>query len=238
LGQSRPDRTDQPTPKADTDKTNDGSPAKWRSDPNWWVAAFTLLLAFVAAIQVWLFLRQLKIMKSSLADSRAAADAAKLAAEAAMKSADAYLTSERPFVIIETRGDQGFEFWAVNYGRSPAQIIFSNPVPFVITPLLSELPETLSYGLGFDNPNVEQFNVQWIAPGKAHPLGAFEPQIIGYIDEDVAKELSQSQRVMIVYSGFKYRGIHSKQVYTSTYCYRKYPSGLMMWGNYGWNQYT
>jgi hypothetical protein len=61
---------------------------------------------------------------------------------------------------------------------------------------------------------------------------------MGYIDGDVAKELAMSLRVMIVYSAFKYRGIDGKRVYTSTYCYRKFPDGLMMWGNYGWNQYT
>jgi len=47
----------------------------------------------------------------------------------AKRSARAYIASERPFVIIETRGEQGYEFWAVNYGKSPAQIIFSNPTP-------------------------------------------------------------------------------------------------------------
>jgi hypothetical protein len=56
-----------------------------------------------------------------------ASKASRIAAEAARTSADAYVLSERPFVMIETRGNQGFDFWAVNYGKSPARIIFSNP---------------------------------------------------------------------------------------------------------------
>jgi hypothetical protein len=157
---------------------------------------------------------------------------------AAKRSAKAYIATERPFVIIETRGEHGYEFWAVNYGKSPAQIIFSNPVPFIDTFLLTETPKILTYGTGFDNPNAEQINVQWIAPGGSHPLGAFEPEITKSVDGEASKELTLSLRVMILYSAFKYRGIHSKQVYTSTYCYRKYPSGLRMWGAYGWNKYT
>jgi hypothetical protein len=157
---------------------------------------------------------------------------------ATKKSVEAYIATERPFVIIETRGEQGFEFWAVNYGKSPAQIIFSNPVPIVDTFLLTELPEVLNYGVGFNDPNVQQINVQWIAPGKTHFLGDFNPKVMESLRGDAASELAQSLRVLLVYSAFKYRGIHSKEVYTSTYCYRKYPSGLRMWGAYGWNQYT
>jgi hypothetical protein len=185
-----------------------------------------------------LMMRQAQIMHRGLKATEKAADAAKLAVEAAMKSADAYVTSERPFVMIEARGEQGFEFWAVNHGKSPAQIIFSNPVPFVDTPLLSELPKTLNYGYGFDIPSAEQINVQWIAPGGSHSLGAFQPEFMSYISSETAKELAMSVRVMILYSAFKYRGIDGKRVYTSTYSYRKFPNGLQMWGGYGWNQYT
>jgi hypothetical protein len=196
------------------------------------------LVAWPEGVTTWAIMLTLGAIVWQAWETRKAANASKLAAEAARDSADAYVTSERPFVMIETRGEQGFEFWAVNYGKSPAQIIFSNPAPFVITPLIEDLPESLNYGFGFDNPNSEQINVQWIAPGKSHSLGSFQPEIMNFIEEDAAKELSQSLRVMLVYSAFKYRGIHSKQVYTSTYCYRKYPVGLQMWGGYGWNQYT
>lgn len=156
----------------------------------------------------------------------------------ARKSVEAYIATERPFVIIETRGEQGFEFWAVNYGKSPAQIVFSNPVPIMEIPLLAELPKTLNYGSGFDNPNLRQINVQWIAPGKAHALGSFDPELLKCVTATAAKELAESLRVVIVYSALKYRGIHSKQTYTSTYCYRKYPNGLVMWGANVWNEYT
>jgi len=69
-------------------------------------------------------------------------------------------------------------------------------------------------------------------------LGAFDPEIMRQIGEHTTQELIQSLRVMIVYSAFQYRGIHSTDVYTSTYCYKKYPGGLKMWGPDGWNKYT
>lgn len=197
-----------------------------------WIGGVSALLASIGGLVALYFI------KKQVNLGLIAANAAKVAADAARDSADAYVTSERPFVMIEARGQQGFEFWAVNHGKSPAQIIFSNPVPFVDTPLLSELPKTLHYGYGFDIPNSEQINVQWIAPGGSHSLGAFQPEIMGSIGIEAAKELAVSLRVMIVYSAFKYRGIDGKRIYTSTYCYRKYPSGLQMWGSYGWNQYT
>lgn len=190
-----------------------------------WIGGVAAFLASVAGLIALKFLRdQIRV--------------GIIAANAAKDSASAYITSERPFVMIETRGDEGYEFWAVNYGRSPAQIIFSNPTPFVDTFLLEELPDTLNYGLGYENPNARQINVQWIAPGKAYPLGAFDPRIIEAIGEHSTQELIQSIRVMLIYSAFKYRGIHTTDVYMSTYCYRKYPSGLRMWGAEGWNKYT
>jgi hypothetical protein len=154
---------------------------------------------------------------------------------AAQASADAYVATERPFVMIECRGES---FWAVNHGKSPAQIIFSNPVPFTIYPKFDELPESLNYGFGFDNPNSQQINVQWIPPKGEHDLGAFDPAIFNFMDKTLLAELSSSQRVLLIYSAFKYRGINGGKTYTSTYCYRRFDGGLRMWGGYGWNQYT
>jgi hypothetical protein len=124
--------TDQPHAKPDAEKAKDGPPTNWRSDPNGWVAAFTLLLAFIAAIQAGFFYWQLGIMKKSLADSKTAADAAKLAAEAAMKSADIATNSERAWVVDEIRQMEKLpnpnEVFAAyltfkNFGRIPAQIM-------------------------------------------------------------------------------------------------------------------
>jgi hypothetical protein len=61
-------------------------------------ALFTCFLFVVGSIQAGLFLWQLKLFRRSLADTRAAADAAKLGAEAAKKSAD---TAERSLTELE-----------------------------------------------------------------------------------------------------------------------------------------
>jgi hypothetical protein len=123
---------DQPKPQPDEYKVKDGSAAEWRSDPNSWVAIFTLLLVAVAAIQAGLFFWQLGMLKESLTDSKNAADAAKVASEAAKASADIATTSERAWVVDEIRQIDNLPnpdvFFAVyltfkNFGRVPALVM-------------------------------------------------------------------------------------------------------------------
>jgi hypothetical protein len=158
------------------------------------------------------------------------------AANAALLSAQTLINSERPFVMIELRGERADQFWAVNYGKSPAQIIFSNPTPFVTFPKLENLPETLDYGAGYEGG--EQFNVQWIPPGGEFSLGAFDENTLTYLGETTLAELNNYTRVFLVYSAFKYRGLDRQTIYVSKYCYRRFGGALRMWGNYGWNEYT
>jgi hypothetical protein len=83
----------------DTSKPKDSPPPNWRRDPNWWVALFTLLLGFIAIGQATLFLVQLRLMKSSLKDSKTAADAARDAANAARQSAEIATNTERAWLV-------------------------------------------------------------------------------------------------------------------------------------------
>jgi hypothetical protein len=151
--------TDQPTPKTDAEKAKGGSPANWRIDPNWWVAAFTLLLVFIAAIQAGFFYWQLGMMKESLSDSKKAADAAGKAAEAAMKSADIAANAERAWITTDVRfssdwpdiSKEGGPTRSVmivllkNAGRSPAEITRVRILSFAY-PSDYSFPEKPIYG--------------------------------------------------------------------------------------------
>jgi hypothetical protein len=91
--------TDKTEPKPNQEKSENGSAQKRRVDPNWLIATFTIVLAFIAAIQAGFFFWQLWMLRKSLEDSKTAADSAKSAAESAKKSADIATNSERAWVI-------------------------------------------------------------------------------------------------------------------------------------------
>jgi hypothetical protein len=127
--------TDQPHANADAGKTKDGSPTNWRSDPNWWVALFTLLLAFTATVQAGFFVWQLRMMRETIRDSKAAANAARDAAkaaqdgaEAALLNAKAIINAERPWLVVgfkeindtTTGASSIYAFTFINQGKTPA----------------------------------------------------------------------------------------------------------------------
>jgi hypothetical protein len=159
------------------------------------------LMVVLTAVYVGLSYFGLKAIQKQIKITEDSAKAAKDAASAALLSAQTLIDGQRPFVMIETRGRKDApEFWAVNYGQSPAQIIFSNPVPMLSTPKEEELSEKLNYGMGYDNPHSEQFNVPWIPPRGEYSLGAVDPLYLTYLGEQILAELNTSTRVLIAYS--------------------------------------
>jgi hypothetical protein len=162
-----------------------------------------------------------------------------MAAKAAKDSVDAYRSSERPFLMIEMRGEGRVEFWAVNHGRSPARIIFCNTVPFINAPPVEEFPDKLCYGSGWDSDSLIQLNVPWIEPKGEWQIGSFGPTDLKILPSEVIDDISHGRRILFIHSGIKYRGIGDRQSFVSTYCYRRFRDGRMeMYGAYGWNDCT
>jgi type IV secretory pathway VirB10-like protein len=64
-------------------------------------AAFTGLLVLVGAGQLWMFWRQLNLMRRNLEDGTKAANAAALSAEVAKESAETAQRTERAFLTVE-----------------------------------------------------------------------------------------------------------------------------------------
>lgn len=67
-------------------------------------AIFTGGLLFVACVQLRMFRNQLTLMRDGLSEASATSQAAKESAEVAQKSANALITSERPYVFAEAYG--------------------------------------------------------------------------------------------------------------------------------------
>jgi hypothetical protein len=105
------------------------------ADYTWWLSLFTLSLFVVAAVQAYLFVRQLKLIRQSARD-------ATIAAEAATANAKAVVENQRPFVGPITTstnntafavggGYRRFHVLIMNSGRSPAQrmkVIFKGKI--------------------------------------------------------------------------------------------------------------
>jgi hypothetical protein len=74
-----------------SDNATEGRNAETGKWTNRFIAIFTLMLVVVGGLQVWVYVKQSKIMAEGLKVTAKAANAAK-------ESADAYLTAERPWV--------------------------------------------------------------------------------------------------------------------------------------------
>jgi hypothetical protein len=194
------------------------------SHAEWIMSGLTFVYVLLTAVYVWFSKRtldnleeQVGLIKAQDAANKAQSAIAQQGAAAASSIAETLIKAQRPFVMIEARGAVP-EFWAVNYGLSPAQIIFANSEPFMGTPRMEELPKMLGYGTGYDKSRVEQINVPWIPPGGEYFLGQIDPAFESYLDQQILAELKTHERVLIAYPGFKYRGLDGTTVYTSTYC--------------------
>jgi hypothetical protein len=153
--------TDKPNSPPDEEKSKTSPPSKRRSGPNWWVAVFTVVLAVIAAIQAGLFYWQLGLLKESLIDAKAAADAARDAANAAMQSADIATNSERAWVVTDATFSSDWPdlmkkgapdkskviLKIKNAGRSPAELEQVEILAFVY-PANDDFPNEPVYGDG------------------------------------------------------------------------------------------
>ena len=167
------------------------------------------------------------------------------AAEAALMQAQHLINSERPFVMVESRGPRGTEFWMRNCGKSPAQILFLDPTLNVDYPEFDQERQTWAmrqppyYGLHYDDPRAVQINVPWLAPGEERRFTVFDPSLFDLLSDEERSALHSCKRLARIYSAIKYRGIYSVTVFESRFCYGwDQVNGTRMAGDVGYNQYT
>lgn len=214
---------EKPPGDSNENKGKDGPTSHWWGDPNWWVAAFTLLLAVIAIGQVILFGIQLWIMRSSLKDSKTAAVAAGKAADAAQRSADIATNTERAWLTAEVtfasnlpdiakqggpeRSAMIVEF--ENAGRSPAEIVRTQVVSFVY-PANWDLPETPTYG------DLEEMFEVHAMPGEIIPAGEkrmiLSPiQQIALMSPEEKTEVMNGTKKLYCYGRIEYKDLSGTQ---------------------------
>jgi hypothetical protein len=216
--------TDKPETNPDQEKSEKGSAQKGRTDPNWLIAIFTIVLALIAAIQAGFFFWQLWMLRKSLEDSKTAADAAKSAAESAKKSADIATNTERAWMVtprVSFASDwpdltdekapkkSKMVIRIKNVGRSPAEME-SMHIISVVYPADWKLPETPIYG-----DDEEIFEVHAM-PGEIIPAG-IKRELVCRIhhaelltDEQIA-EIRDGQKILYCYGRIRYKDISSTQ---------------------------
>jgi len=207
-----------------------------KSDLPWWAILYT----WPEGMTVWAIIGTGFIIAWQSHESRKAAIAAEKAADASLGQTSHMVNAERPFLMIEVRGGgfAGYDFWAVNHGKSPAQLLFLNPVPIVSASKFGEeLEKNPWYGHGFYEDDIIVFNEQWVPPGGERNIGTLDQGVIQMWVEG-HPELNTGGKELLVRGAIKYRGRFSEDVWHSKYCYRVFSNSIKMAGPYGWNEYT
>jgi hypothetical protein len=200
----------------------------------------TVVIALAACIQAGVSIWQARVYERQYEAMNKQVTASNQSAEAALKGITALEKLERPFLMVELRGQ---DVWLVNVGKIPAQIIWHNPSGTLIFPDtdFEKLPVDYNYGVGYYEPNSEVFNVEWMAPKAERQLCYFDwLSIRGAIGPEMLNELNAFRRVILFLSAVKYRGMLSETVYESRWCYKWLgeKNGLRLGGPYGYNKYT
>jgi hypothetical protein len=130
-------------------------------------------------------------------------------------------------------------------GKSPAQILFAEPSLKMDFPKWNQqtgdhsMADPPNYGAYYDVPGVEQFNVQWLAPGDERFFTSFDRTVLEELVPEIKAEINGGQRRIYIYSAIKYRGMFSPKIFESRFCYGwSSIRGMFMAGPYGYNKYT
>ena len=195
-------------------------------------ALFAFLLSVFAAVQIALFVWQLKLIRKSL-------DVAKESADAALETAKSITASERAYVFVNVKivddiistpsGNAQSRFKAnfCNHGKTPAIIISLRCYCDLVGVIPNELPKSL----GSDERLSEGLVI-------ASEL-IFEVTIPHGISDSAMGEIERGEKILICYGHIKYTDI-LKNVRETGYCweYRPNQGRFVFSGSSGLNHYT
>jgi hypothetical protein len=210
-------------PKTDTDASaykSDNKPANRRRDPDWWIVGLTGVLAIIAFGQAVLFLRQLKMLRENMADSKVASIAAKVAAEAAMKSVNIATNSERAWILSEGDPNEGFDSWIFtfvfkNFGRSPARVLYKN-LWFEVLSKGESLPTKPPYW-GKQQDIIHQ---EWIVNDQPFEIAQFSAYGNPELQKpEVFEAVKAGGKTLWLFGVIRYRDTVSPRIHETRFCY-------------------
>jgi hypothetical protein len=223
-----------------------------KKDPiDWGVWLFSFLLVVVGILQ-WCVLRsQAKIMRAHATHLKNLAIAAKDNAEAARSNAQAFIRTQRPWVIVEfeqidildKKTYPAFHIFATNYGKSPARVISYTPNP---DPIVCNSPDNLPlpYPTSSSVLSVERFLPQ----GKRIEIGDFRPlapENVAKWADWIAARGTERKPTLVIYGEIIYTDDITPEPYKTRFCYSHTDrvsantGGTLIWrGPSEYNRYT
>ncbi len=202
-------------------------------------------IALAAVFQAIIAWRQGKTFEKQYDVMSQALIASNQSAESALKGVVALEKLERPFLMVELRGNDKFkdEIWLINKGKVPAQILWFNPsgsLRIQTREQMEEMPtaEKFDYGFLHDQQGAQVLNVPWIAPEGEMKLTWFDWISL---KEDLKHAYQTQQKFAFLLSTVKYRGMLNDTIFESRWCCRWFGEshgGLRLDGPHGYNSYT
>lgn len=164
------------------------------------------MIAAVAAIWAVIYTRQ-------------AARAAAKAAEAAKDSAKAFIDSERAWVLVEHDANgqntsNSIIFTAVNYGHSPAEILWFIGKSSELKPD-KELPRIPNYS----EPDLSFVHRHWVPQGKPMLEKVYVADLAYTQNLKVLEDIQLRRQKLWIYGIVRYKDTVSDSVHETRFCY-------------------
>jgi hypothetical protein len=194
--------------------------------PNWVPAIVAAWAGIMALRTLKAIEKQASTMTDQLTEMKSQTLVGQTAAHAALLNAQAVINAERGRLLFEVektldRQSQGvavFKIYAVNFGRSPAEILgISTPSQHVV-----EFANSLSIPPKYKTETLP--SMRFLSQGSKLYVGDFSPSAPGFHGNDVIKLAEAGVPVnaqnRIAYGEIRYRDGVSDEVRHSRYCFR------------------
>ena len=214
------------------------------------VLGINVILAVTAGAGVLAAFRTLRVIRSqtkateeSVEETRRAVLATEKSVEAQMRTTRSFINVERPFIVVEAKGNvDHLSLVAINKGRTPARILFINPLlQWDYVPYKESLPPEPNYtGNSVPIKDIENFNLEWILSNGVYQYGSFRSKELIEADPDIAASIKRFDTTFYIYSTIRYTGhIDETDIYETRFCYKMTLNGeFILGGPYGYNKNT
>jgi hypothetical protein len=163
-------------------------------------------------------------------------------AEVARINAEAVVNSERSLILVSHDAPSGPDKWSftfkiTNYGRSPAEILWT-----FFEPISWDRDETLPEWPIYERPERPILvHREWVPPGGNAPFEYYDAMEVARMVPGLQSELLSGKKKLWLYGVVRYRDKVSSEEHETRFCYWKSPApgvNLLMGGPSGYNDVT
>jgi hypothetical protein len=217
------------------------------------MAVLTAIYVAITGFYAWVSHKTLDAIRKQAKDqaqsgdeqlriSREAAIAAKQSADAALLNAQALITSERPWIVVRLRTPRSglFSFEAINYGRTPAEVI-AIPATFTIDTednLRKNEPPYPTSILAYHKLLLPMSDLS------DHPdfINLYTMDMAPYlnVNDRISQQIADTTLRLFVVGRVVYKDVLTRSEHETRFCYWYNPAGggMLLGGPTDWNKYT